>query len=254
MVKNLLIVLFKILDIIAYVLPIYTSFYWLQIDEMNDKIIQLLSFSCLFLDIKFLLFYRALEYFGMYFAIMIHVAKKIISFLILLLIVVISFAHAYYILLLPRSDFSFGQRTINNDPNNPWNLASTYNLIYENGTVDSNPFLIQPPNENTNMFIDFKTSLFATYKFLTGIFKFNFKQFYRFYNLKYLFNLFNFIGDSGALTNWSYLNNPPHVILIVLFSLLVVVYLMNLFIGLLGDEIQANNNRAAYFMQKAQVI
>ncbi|CAB5322500.1 unnamed protein product [Rhizophagus irregularis] len=34
------------------------------------------------------------------------------------------------------------------------------------------------------MFIDFKTSLFATYKFLTG--------------------------DSGALTNWSYLNNPPH--------------------------------------------
>ncbi|PKY57934.1 hypothetical protein RhiirA4_511244 [Rhizophagus irregularis] len=142
--------------------------------------------------------------------------------------VVISFAHAYYILLLPRSDFSFGQRTINNDPNNPWNLASTYNLIYENGTVDSNPFLIQPPNENTNMFIDFKTSLFATYKFLTG--------------------------DSGALTNWSYLNNPPHVILIVLFSLLVVVYLMNLFIGLLNNEIQANNNRAAYFMQKAQAL
>ncbi|UZO16192.1 uncharacterized protein OCT59_007581 [Rhizophagus irregularis] len=137
----------NIFDIIAYVLPIYTSFYWLQIDEMNDKIIQLLSFSCLFLDIKFLLFFRALEYFGI-------------------------------------SDFSFGQRTINNDPNNPWNLASTYNLIYENGTVDSNPFLIQPPNENTNMFIDFKTSLFATYKFLTG--------------------------DSGALTNWSYLNNPPH--------------------------------------------
>ncbi|PKC75177.1 hypothetical protein RhiirA1_504889 [Rhizophagus irregularis] len=75
---------------------------------------------------------------------------------------------------------------------------------------------------------DFKTSLFATYKFLTG--------------------------DSGALTNWSYLNNPPHVILIVLFSLLVVVYLMNLFIGLLNNEIQANNNRAAYFMQKAQVL
>ncbi|RGB39329.1 hypothetical protein C1646_690114 [Rhizophagus diaphanus] len=159
---------------------------------------------------------------------MIHVAKKIISFLILLFIVVISFAHACYILLLPRSDYSFEQRTINNDPNNPWNLASTYNIIYENGTVDSSPFLIQPPNENTNMFIDFKTSLFATYNFLTG--------------------------DSGALSNWSYLNNPPHVILIILFSLLVVVYLMNLFIGLLNNEIQANNNRAAYFMQKAQVL
>ncbi|PKC75174.1 hypothetical protein RhiirA1_528989 [Rhizophagus irregularis] len=194
----------NIFDIIAYVLPIYTSIYWLQIDEMNDKIISLLSFSCLFLDIKFLLFFRALEYFGV-------------------------FAHAFFILLLPRSDFSLDNRSINNDPNNPWNMASTYNQIFENGTIDSNPFLIQPPNENTNMFIDFKTSLFATYLFLTG--------------------------DSGALSNnWSYLNNPPLVILIVLFSLLIVVYLMNLFIGLLSNAIEKNNNRVSYLKLKAQIL
>ncbi|EXX79686.1 hypothetical protein RirG_003200 [Rhizophagus irregularis DAOM 197198w] len=159
---------------------------------------------------------------------MTSVAKEIISFLVLIFIIVISFAHAFYILLLPRSNFTLDNRSINNDLNNPWNIASTYNQIFENGTINSNPFLIQPPNENTNMFIDFKTSLFATYLFLTG--------------------------DSDALSNWSYLNRPPLVILIVLFSLLIVVYLMNLLIGLLSNAIEKNNNRVSYLIQKAQIL
>ncbi|RGB39334.1 hypothetical protein C1646_812042 [Rhizophagus diaphanus] len=191
----------NIFDIIAYVLPIYTSIHWLQI---------------------------TFEYFGVYFAIIISVAKEIISFLVLLFIIIISFAHAFYILLLPRSDFSLDNRSNNNDPNNPWKLASTYNQIFENGTIDSNPIFIQPPNENTNMFIDFKTSLFAMYKFLTG--------------------------DPSALSNWSYLNNPPLVILIVLFSFLIVVYLMNLFIGLLNNAINKDYNRVSYLIQKAEIL
>ncbi|PKY18722.1 hypothetical protein RhiirB3_492244 [Rhizophagus irregularis] len=113
-----------------------------------------------------------------------------------------------------------------NDPNNPWKLAPTYNQIFENGT--NNPFLIQPPNENTNMFIDFKTSLFTMYKFLTG--------------------------DPSALSNWTYLNNPPLVILIVLFSFLIVVYLMNLFIGLLNNAINKDYNRVSYLVQKAEIL
>ncbi|PKY56495.1 hypothetical protein RhiirA4_476826 [Rhizophagus irregularis] len=172
----------NIFDVIAYVLPIYTSIYWLQIGGINDEIIPLLTFSCLFLDIKFLLFFRAIGYFGVYFAIIISVAKEIISFLLLIFIIVISFTHAFFILLSPRSDFSLDNRSINNDPNNPWNLASTYNQIFDNGTIGSNPYLIQPPSESTNMFIDIRTSLFATYLFLTG--------------------------DKDALSNWSYLNNP----------------------------------------------
>ncbi|GET00344.1 hypothetical protein GLOIN_2v1874127 [Rhizophagus clarus] len=179
-------------DVIAYLLPIYTSIHWLQINEMNDKIISLLSFSCLFLDLKFLLFFRAFEYFGVYFAIIINTYS------------------------------------INNDPNNPWNLAITYNQIFENGTVDSNPFLIQPPNGNTNMFVDFRTSLFAMYKFLTG--------------------------DSSALSNWPYMSNAPLAILIVLFSLLIVVYLMNLFIGLLNNAIEKDHDRVSYLMQKAEIL
>ncbi|GET62242.1 hypothetical protein GLOIN_2v1874127 [Rhizophagus irregularis DAOM 181602=DAOM 197198] len=100
--------------------------------------------------------------------------------------------------------------------------------MFDNGTISSSPFLIQPPSESTNMFIDIRTSLFATYLFLTG--------------------------DSGALSNWSYLNNPTLVILIVLFSLFIVIYLMNLLIGLLSDAIGKNNNRVSYLMQKTQIL
>ncbi|GBC02745.1 hypothetical protein RclHR1_00480002 [Rhizophagus clarus] len=216
----------NIFDVIAYVLPIISSIIWLKTNEMN--IIPLLSFSCLFLDIKFLLFFRAIEYFGVYFAIMISVAQQIVSFLVVLFIIIISFAHAFYILLIPRSQYSFDERTNNNDPNNPWNLANTYNLIFENGTMDSNPYIIQPPNGNTNMFVNFSTSLFAMYKFLTG--------------------------DSSALSNWSYADNPSLAILIVLFSLLIVVYLMNLLIGLLNNAIEKDNNRVSYLIQKAEIL
>ncbi|GET62243.1 hypothetical protein GLOIN_2v1874127 [Rhizophagus irregularis DAOM 181602=DAOM 197198] len=151
----------NIFDIIAYLLPIYTSIYWLQINNLDNRSVNI-------------------------------------------------------------NDPNI------NDPNNPWKLAPTYNQIFENGTIDSNPFLIQPPNENTNMFIDFKTSLFTMYKFLTG--------------------------DPSALSNWTYLNNPPLVILIVLFSFLIVVYLMNLFIGLLNNAINKDYNRVSYLVQKAEIL
>ncbi|RIA87805.1 hypothetical protein C1645_827225 [Glomus cerebriforme] len=217
----------NIFDIIAYLLPMYTSIYWLRTNDM-DRIIPLLSFSCLFLDVKFLLFFRAFERFGVYFAIMISVAEQIIYFLVLLFIIIISFAHAFFILLLPRFEFSLDQRTNNNDPNNPWNLAPAYSKILDDGTMDPNQYIIQPPNENTNMFTNFGTALFATYKFLTG--------------------------DSGALSNWPYIKNPSLVILIVLFSLLIVVYLMNLLIGLLNMAIDKDNDRVSYIIQKAKIL
>jgi hypothetical protein len=132
----------------------------------------LLSFSCLFLDIKFLLFFRVFESFGVYFAIIISVAKQIISFIVVLFIIIISFAHAFYILLSPTEVYiSFEKRIINNDPNNPWNIVLTYSKVLDDGSIDPNPFIIQPPNESTNMFMDYGTALFAIYKFLTGMFK-----------------------------------------------------------------------------------
>jgi hypothetical protein len=55
------------------------------------------------------------------------------------------------------------------------------------------------------------------------------------------------------LSNWPYKENPSLVILIVLFSLLIVIYLMNLFIGLLNIAIEKDNNRVSYLIQKAEV-
>lgn len=40
----------------------------------------------------------------------------------------------------------------------------------------------------------------------------------------------------------------------VLFSFLVVVYLMNLFIGLLNSAMEKDNDRASYLAQKAEII
>ncbi|PKC74978.1 hypothetical protein RhiirA1_436555 [Rhizophagus irregularis] len=88
-------------------------------------------------------------------------------------------------------------------------------------------FFIQKPDENTNMFIDFRTALLAMYTFLTG--------------------------DSSALSNWLYLDNQAIVILVILFSLLVFVYLMNLFIGLLNMAINKDNERVSYLKQKAEI-
>ncbi|GES90191.1 hypothetical protein GLOIN_2v1874127 [Rhizophagus clarus] len=215
----------NLFDVIAFLLPIYTSVYWLQTNIRN---IQLLSFTCLFLDIKFLLFFRVFESFGIYFAIIISVGKRIIYFLGVLLIIIISFAHALYILLSPEDNFSFNSYTNDNDTNNPWNIVPAYHQVFENGTFDPNPYMIQQPDGNTNMFVNFRTAIFAMYLFLTG--------------------------DSSALTNWSYIDNPSLAIMIVLFSFLIVVYLMNLFIGLLNNAIEKDDNEVAYLIQKAEIL
>src|SRR5687767_4611647 len=125
-----------------------------SISNKSDHMTKLLSFSCLSLDIKFLLFLRAFEYFGIYFAIIISVGKQIISFLVILFIIIMSFAHTFYILLLPKSKYSFDSPDFNNDINNPWNMAPKYN-VYNNEDNSSNQFIVQQPDENTNMFMDY---------------------------------------------------------------------------------------------------
>ena len=131
----------------------------------------MVSISCLLLEFKFLLFFRALESFGYYFIIMIHVGKKIFSFLIVLFIILLSFAHAFWILLRPSQSFSFDfpPSNDNDDPNNPWKLTSNYNQLLEDGTISPNSFLVQRPDKNTNMFTNYGTSLFAMYLYLLGI-------------------------------------------------------------------------------------
>ncbi|CAG8735344.1 8182_t:CDS:2, partial [Funneliformis caledonium] len=211
-------------DFGAYLVPTIASFYWLL---TKDKPHFWLSISCLLLDFKFLLFFRAFELFGVYFVIVVSVAKKIASFLVILFIVLLSFAHAFWILLKPRKDYDLNTPPPegNDDPNNPWELTDKYTQILDDGT---NETYVQQPDKNTNMFTTYRTSLLSMYLYLTG--------------------------DPNALPNWEYLDNPKLTILMVLFSLLIAVYLMNLLIGLLSNAIDEDNNRASYFMQKARIL
>ena len=117
---------------------------------------------------KFLLFLRVFESFGVYFAIIVSVGEQIVYFFVVLLIIIMGFAHAFYILLSPKPDVSFDNPTNTDDLNNPWNLVPTYKNVLENGNIDSNSYITQQPDENTNMFADYKTALFAMYLFLTG--------------------------------------------------------------------------------------
>ncbi|CAB5351322.1 unnamed protein product [Rhizophagus irregularis] len=117
-----------------------------------------------------------------------------------------------------------------NDPNNPWTLSNTYNQVDENGNI-LNETLIQVPSENTNLFYSYPTSLLAIYLFLTG--------------------------NQNSLSPWAPKPTTENTILFVLmavFSFLIVIYLMNLFIGLLNIAIDEDNDRASYLVQKAEVI
>ncbi|EXX62512.1 hypothetical protein GLOIN_2v502738 [Rhizophagus irregularis DAOM 181602=DAOM 197198] len=68
-----------------------------------------------------------------------------------------------------------------------------------------------------------------------------------------LFAVYLFLtGDSRALSNWTYNDNSTLAILVVLFSLLIVVYLMNLFIRLLNIAIE--KDKVSYLIQKAEII
>ena len=86
----------------------------------------------------------------------------------ILLLIIISFAHALIILLRPSLNYSLDKPTINNDPNNPWNLNTIYYKM-ENGTIAQDALFAQGPDNNTNMFTEYKTALLAVYLFLTGM-------------------------------------------------------------------------------------
>jgi hypothetical protein len=68
-----------------------------------------------------------------------------------------------------------------------------------------------------------------------------------------------FLGNQNSLASWAPTQTPTTentilFILMVVFSFLVVVYLMNLFIGLLNMAIEKDNDRASYLVQKAEII
>ncbi|GBB98776.1 hypothetical protein RclHR1_03320002 [Rhizophagus clarus] len=197
--KEWILNVWNLIDLGAYLLPTITSIYWLQ---TGIKVTHLISISCLLLDIKFLLFFRAFETFGIYFAIIIGVGQ-------------------------PKSKFSENDQGDLNDPNNPWVLTTKYHQISDNGTISHNAVLVEEPDDYTNLFSSYANSLLAVYLFL--------------------------IGDKNSLDAWSP-DNTIIIVLMVIFTSVIVVYLMNLFIGLLNMAIEKDQDRAFYLAQKAEIL
>ncbi|RGB35518.1 hypothetical protein C1646_667677 [Rhizophagus diaphanus] len=78
------------------------------------------------------------------------------------------------------------------------------------------------------MFNWFPTSLLAVYRLLTG--------------------------DSGSLSSFDYREHAVMTILLVTFTFFTVIYLLNLFIGLLNLAISDYNKEEEFLLQKAKII
>ncbi|GBC03576.1 hypothetical protein RclHR1_00520028 [Rhizophagus clarus] len=217
--------IWNLFDCGAYLFPIVTSMYWLKYGKPP---LWLPTFANLLVDLKFLLFFRVFESYGRYFAIMLGVAKHVFSFLVILFIIILSFAHAFFILLSPQQAFDLNTPAVNNDINNPWVLTNQLYQMNPDGSYGQNPVLVQQPSTSTNMFAWFQTSLLAMYLMITG--------------------------DSSSLSSFSYLDRHSLAILTITFSFFTVIYLMNLFIGLLNNAIDINNDHANYLIEKSRII
>ncbi|RHZ51255.1 hypothetical protein Glove_481g10 [Diversispora epigaea] len=211
-------------DVAAFVLPMISSIFWLQDQEMPVGIVTL---SILVMEVKFLLFFRAIRFFGVYFAIILGAGARVFSFLLILGIIVIAFAHALHLLLRPLEQISLTTPTYNDDPNNPWNMVDTM-YSTSNGTISDSAVLTTLPGYDTNMFINVDTSLLAVYLMLNG--------------------------DTSSVSSWSYKENKILTILLFIFSFFAKIYLLSLFIGLLGRAMDAKNNHEAYLQQKAEIL
>ncbi|CAG8524289.1 36528_t:CDS:2, partial [Racocetra persica] len=143
-------------------------------------------------------------------------------------IIVFAFAHSLHILLRPISDYSYDQPSYTDDVNNPWNLATRYQPILPNGTIENGSSLIETPDANINMFALFSTAIVAVYFMLTG--------------------------DSSSISSWVLKDNWTLVFLLAIFSFFTTIYLMNLFIGLLGMAIDETNNVESFLHLKGEIL
>ncbi|RIB00606.1 hypothetical protein C2G38_1146124 [Gigaspora rosea] len=212
-------------DLGAFLLPMISSFIWLQ---NNDMPTEWATFSTLLLEIKFLLFFRAIQFSGDYFSMILGVAQRGFSFLIILGFIIVAFAHSLHLLLRPTVDVSLDYPSYSDDPNDPWNLASTYNAIDPNGTIEGSSSLIEPPTATTNMFMMMGSAIAAVYIMLTG--------------------------DTTPISYWDLDSDLALLILTILFSFVATIYLMNLFIGVLSNEIGETKTREAYLILRAEVL
>ncbi|KAF0526862.1 hypothetical protein F8M41_013977 [Gigaspora margarita] len=138
-----------------------------------------------------------------------------------------SFCPFFASIIRPTSKYSYNQPSYTDNVNNPWNLVLTYHFILPNGIV-SKSSLVETPNDNTNLFSLFSTSILSIYFMLTV--------------------------DISSVSSWVLNNNWTLAILLVIFSFFTRIYLMNLFILLLGNAIDDKNNDESFLQLRGEII
>jgi len=96
---------------------------------------------------------------------MIDVARKIFSFLLILFLIMLSFVHAFLVLLRPIKPYLDDYDDDYNDPNLPQDLTDTYVDDFDKPNLT----LHKQPDEYTNLFFNYSNSLLGMYLFITVI-------------------------------------------------------------------------------------
>ncbi|GES79935.1 hypothetical protein GLOIN_2v1882411 [Rhizophagus clarus] len=208
--------LWNLIDLATYISPINTSTIWL-INKSPPLL--LIIVSILFLTFKFLTFFRAFKMFGIHFSIIISVQKTIFPLTVPLFFMIFGYAQAFFIALRSNSI---------NDDNDPQNLATKYDFVNPDGTINNTTTIVQEPDSNTNLFNWFPTSLLAVYKLLTG--------------------------DSGPFSSFTYREHSIMTFLLVSFTFSTTIYLLNILIGLLNLTIQNCIDEKEFLLHKARII
>ncbi|KAF0431419.1 wd-40 repeat protein [Gigaspora margarita] len=175
------------LDLGAIISAIVTSIIWLINGSVSTGAI---TFTTLLLELKFIIYLRFIKYFGIYLAMIMNTADKVVAFLLLFGLIILAFAHSLHLLL--RS------------------------VIFQDSGV--------------NMFIQFGSSILAAYYMMVT-------------------------GDSTPVSEW--VSNEDIIImtLMMFFSFFILTYLMNLFIGILGNLLGDNkDNHLAYLTLKKEIL
>ncbi|RIB06365.1 hypothetical protein C2G38_523237 [Gigaspora rosea] len=185
---NYLLSSWNYLDLAATISTIATSIYWLKNGSAPTWAI---TFSTLFLEIKFIIFLRPIKFFGIYLAMIMNTVDRVMSFLIIFGFFTLAFAHSLHLLLRSESELS--------------------------------------QDSSINMFGQFGSAIIASYYMMIT-------------------------GDTEPISYWISNENIVIMILMIMVSFFMLIYLMNLFIGILSEIVSNGDHELAYLALKREII
>ncbi|CAG8525662.1 9688_t:CDS:2 [Scutellospora calospora] len=148
----------------AMLVPVITSINWLQSSIMP---VSAVTISILLLELRFITFFRPIEFFGAYWAMIIGVIENSYSFFIIIGLIMFAFAHSLLILLRPTInalDTSISEELLDTNTNMFVNLNTAFLAVYMMLTGDSSWSI----TENSTL-----TILMALFSFFTTVYLMN---------------------------------------------------------------------------------